>query len=135
MKVFKQLWKISTDLEKTQQSCSLFVYWFIFALSSFLGQVYFFLTFTTSLSRLLLIIMFKKSLEKNHKMTPSLFDYKYFSFKMGKFLRSCWSKQKLLGWPKSKFILFYKIEDTFLIFIINFIDLDILSILAISCVV
>ena len=36
------------------------------------------------------------------------------------------------GWPKSLFSLFCKIKDTFSTFINNFIDLDILSMLAIS---
>ena len=40
----------------------------------------------------------------------------------------------VLGWPKSPFSFFHKIKDTFRIFN-NFIDLDILSLLAISHVV
>ena len=42
---------------------------------------------------------------------------------------------KLLGWPKSLFSFSCKIKDTFFIFTNNFIDLDILSMLASSCVV
>ena len=38
----------------------------------------------------------------------------------------------LLGWLKCPFRFFYKIKDTFFIFINNFIDLDILSMSAIS---
>ena len=39
----------------------------------------------------------------------------------------------LLGWPKSLFSFFHKIKDKFFIFTNNFIDLDILSMSAISC--
>ena len=41
----------------------------------------------------------------------------------------------VLGWPKGPFRFFHKIKDTFFIFTNNFIDLDILSMSAISCVV
>ena len=42
----------------------------------------------------------------------------------------------LLGWPKSPFrFFFYKIKDTFFVFTNNFIDLDSLSMSAISCIV
>ena len=41
----------------------------------------------------------------------------------------------VLGWPKSPFSFFHKIKDTLFIFTNNFIDLDILSVLAISHVV
>ena len=39
---------------------------------------------------------------------------------------------KRLGWPKSLFSFFRKIKDTFFIFTNNFIDLDILSMSAVS---
>ena len=42
---------------------------------------------------------------------------------------------ELLGWPKSPYVFFHKTKDTFFIFTNNFIDLDILSMLAISRVV
>ena len=38
----------------------------------------------------------------------------------------------VLGWPKSPLCFFHKIKDTFFIFSNNFIDLDILSMSAIS---
>ena len=38
----------------------------------------------------------------------------------------------VLGWPKSPFSFFCKVKDTFFIVTNNFIDLDILSMLAIS---
>ena len=38
----------------------------------------------------------------------------------------------MLGWPASSYDFYHKIEDTLFIFTNNFIDLDILSILAIS---
>ena len=40
---------------------------------------------------------------------------------------------QLLGWPKSPFSFFSKIKETFFIFTNNFVDLDILSMSAISC--
>ena len=40
---------------------------------------------------------------------------------------------QILGWPKSQFSFFCKIKGTFFIYTNNFIDLDILSMLAISC--
>ena len=43
--------------------------------------------------------------------------------------------QELGGWPKSRFWFFHKIKDTFFIFTNNFIDLDILSMSAVSRVV
>ena len=39
----------------------------------------------------------------------------------------------VLGWPKPPFSFFHKIKDTSFIFTSNFIDLDILSMSAISC--
>ena len=42
-------------------------------------------------------------------------------------------REKLLGWPKSLLSFFCKIRDTLFIFTNNCIDLDILSMLAISC--
>ena len=44
-------------------------------------------------------------------------------------------KFKILGWPKSLFSFFHKIKYTFFIFTNNCIDLDILSMSALSCVV
>ena len=41
----------------------------------------------------------------------------------------------LLGWAKSLYDFFHKIKDTFFIFTNNVIDLDLLSMLAISCMV
>ena len=38
----------------------------------------------------------------------------------------------LLGWPKSPFSFFHKVEDTWFIFTNSFIDLDILSTLAVE---
>ena len=45
------------------------------------------------------------------------------------------SHSKILGWPKSLFTFFHKIKDTYFIFTNNFIDLDILSMSAVSRVV
>ena len=39
---------------------------------------------------------------------------------------------EILGWPNSLFSFFHKVKDTFFIFTINFIDLDILSMSAMS---
>ena len=39
----------------------------------------------------------------------------------------------VLGWPKNPFSFFHKIKDIFFIFTNTFIDLDILTMLAISC--
>ena len=44
-------------------------------------------------------------------------------------------KGKLLGWPKCPYGFFHEIKDTLLIFTNNFIDLDILSMSAVSHVV
>ena len=43
--------------------------------------------------------------------------------------------QNILGWPKIPYVFFHKIKDMFLIFTNSFIDLDILSVSAISFVV
>ena len=41
----------------------------------------------------------------------------------------------VLGWPKSPYAFFHKINDMFFIFTDNFIDLDILGMSAISCMI
>ena len=44
-----------------------------------------------------------------------------------------WYNWLLLDWPKNLLFLFHKIKDTFFIFTNNCIDLDILSMLSVSC--
>ena len=54
--------------------------------------------------------------------------YKINIYKYTLYITYCY----LLGWPKGPFIFFHEIKGTFSIFTNNFIDLDILSTLAIS---
>ena len=66
---------------------------------------------------------------------PVLFFCMYlFSFSNTIYWRDC-LYTIVLGWPKSPYGFFHKIKNTFFIFTNNFIDLDILSMSAISWVV
>ena len=62
---------------------------------------------------------------------PLLLNFKK-NTKLLKYIMDIKKVHKLLGWLKSLLLFFYKIKDIFFIFINNFIDLDILSMLAIS---